>query len=477
MERAVLADQFNLMGITKKQLTEMPEHEFREKLKFLLDSGVLSREEAQHWQINSPQKSAAPEPELKPMKKGLLDEEESGDEWVGLDDEDEQEEPCKATMVSTEAAPKAKKIVTVRSSKSLYWDMAQETATVMNISPGLAAVLLIKYRWKKQRLLDDFVTNNEKPFQYCRLPPCLSKETLVLEESPAGTCEICFCEAEKLYGMGCGHKFCMECWRLYVADRVRAQTQVINCMMDQCPYPLSPLEVERVVPDIGEAYGKVLSDADVEMSGVKVQCIRPNCPFILTLESLGPCNVATCKCGMRMCWLCRQEAHAPLPCSDLQRWGKVANVGRIDALNFLWEEENTKPCPSCHKNIEKNGGCNHMTCPCGYEFCWICGNTWRSKACGGYECTAKGWVDRYVETVVSDERTDKDAAMLVYRYDANLKSQTIEKQQREKVFKHLRNRLSRAGVMTCDEAVKQANHILEVIATARSVLMWSYAYC
>ena len=32
-----------------------------------------------------------------------------------------------------------------------------------------------------------------------------------------------------------------------------------------------------------------------------------------------------------------------------------------------------KKCPSCKVQIEKNGGCNRMTCRCGQMFCWICG--------------------------------------------------------------------------------------------------------
>lgn len=32
-----------------------------------------------------------------------------------------------------------------------------------------------------------------------------------------------------------------------------------------------------------------------------------------------------------------------------------------------------KRCPNCRVNIEKNDGCDHMTCThCGYEFCWFC---------------------------------------------------------------------------------------------------------
>jgi len=29
-----------------------------------------------------------------------------------------------------------------------------------------------------------------------------------------------------------------------------------------------------------------------------------------------------------------------------------------------------KACTNCHTQIEKNGGCDHMTCRCGYEFFW-----------------------------------------------------------------------------------------------------------
>ena len=42
-----------------------------------------------------------------------------------------------------------------------------------------------------------------------------------------------------------------------------------------------------------------------------------------------------------------------------------------------WVEENKDNvsfCPLCRTRIEKNKGCNHMTCGfCKYEFCWACG--------------------------------------------------------------------------------------------------------
>jgi ariadne-1 len=38
-----------------------------------------------------------------------------------------------------------------------------------------------------------------------------------------------------------------------------------------------------------------------------------------------------------------------------------------------WLAKNSKECPKCFSSIEKNGGCNHMTCSrCGFYFCWVC---------------------------------------------------------------------------------------------------------
>lgn len=36
-----------------------------------------------------------------------------------------------------------------------------------------------------------------------------------------------------------------------------------------------------------------------------------------------------------------------------------------------------KRCPNCRINIEKNEGCNHMTCSqCHFQFCWFCKREW-----------------------------------------------------------------------------------------------------
>jgi IBR domain, a half RING-finger domain len=55
--------------------------------------------------------------------------------------------------------------------------------------------------------------------------------------------------------------------------------------------------------------------------------------------------------------------------------------------NALWVAANTKKCPRCSAAIEKDEGCNHMSCrKCRHEFCWICMQDWtlHSNTTGGY---------------------------------------------------------------------------------------------
>ena len=53
-----------------------------------------------------------------------------------------------------------------------------------------------------------------------------------------------------------------------------------------------------------------------------------------------------------------------------------------------WIKVNSKPCPKCGNAINKNGGCMHMTCKCGYEFCWLCLGDYRKhqEETGKYLC-------------------------------------------------------------------------------------------
>ena len=51
---------------------------------------------------------------------------------------------------------------------------------------------------------------------------------------------------------------------------------------------------------------------------------------------------------------------------------------KSDSETAKYIKANTKKCPKCQTPIEKNGGCNHITCRhCRYQWCWLCGQTYK----------------------------------------------------------------------------------------------------
>lgn len=98
-------------------------------------------------------------------------------------------------------------------------------------------------------------------------------------------------------------------------------------------------------------------------------------------------------CSTYFCFLCQKSAHQPIDCELLQQWlDRISNGSEDDSS--VWIKLNTKVCPKCQCNIEKNQGCMHMTCgKCRYEFCWLCLGDYKkhSAETGAYLCNS--WED------------------------------------------------------------------------------------
>lgn len=92
-------------------------------------------------------------------------------------------------------------------------------------------------------------------------------------------------------------------------------------------------------------------------------CIRPGCENVVELKDQSNPFLVCGACGQEFCHKCNSEAHPNQSCEEF-----------IDKLykNYIRAAE-VRHCPQCHALIEKNEGCNHMTCiQCNYQFCWLC---------------------------------------------------------------------------------------------------------
>src|SRR5207244_347985 len=105
-------------------------------------------------------------------------------------------------------------------------------------------------------------------------------------------------------------------------------------------------------------------------------CSAPDCDYEFVVDS-SYIGKIQCRCGRiyESCLQCGHEDHFPLPCDMIKRW--ISTCEEKSSSN--WVSCHTKNCPGCHKPIEKNAGCIHMTCKhegCKKEFCWNCLGDW-----------------------------------------------------------------------------------------------------
>ncbi|KAI1752582.1 hypothetical protein F4782DRAFT_500855 [Xylaria castorea] len=95
-------------------------------------------------------------------------------------------------------------------------------------------------------------------------------------------------------------------------------------------------------------------------------------------KRIGDCSI----CGKRTCKTCRAKSHfGACDKTKIQADGEAE-----DDIYLLAESKGWKRCPNCLNLIQKNGGCNHMTCNCGENFCYLCGEVYGIYGVSSHLC-------------------------------------------------------------------------------------------
>ena len=66
--------------------------------------------------------------------------------------------------------------------------------------------------------------------------------------------------------------------------------------------------------------------------------------------------------------------HEGLTCAQNQ--AEEPEQDEFASLREIAQEQGWKTCPGCKNMVERNRGCNHMTCRCRTEFCYKCGRVY-----------------------------------------------------------------------------------------------------
>lgn len=121
-----------------------------------------------------------------------------------------------------------------------------------------------------------------------------------------------------------------------------------------------------------------MCNTDPNFNYVTIKCCRqdPICELIyIETKSSGP-KLFECSCRMQLCGAgCGKVFHGTSAC----------NISPDEATNQLLASH--KLCPKCRVKVHKYEGCNHITCRCKIEFCYVCVNEYEKDSYGHYMVT------------------------------------------------------------------------------------------
>lgn len=142
-----------------------------------------------------------------------------------------------------------------------------------------------------------------------------------------------------------------------------------------------------------------------------------------------------------------------------------AEVKKDDVEVKEWILKNTKACPKCQVNIQKNGGCMHMTCgKCRYEFCWICMGLWSHR----HQCNRDNEV-----------HPTNQAVIFIRRFvQYNAKHETMKQAFKLDVGQY-RHKMIKGKEMELEAQIIKIDFVstaIEVLLECRRVLMHSYIF-
>lgn len=393
--------------------------------------------------------------------------------------------------------------------KPVMDENVREVVEVLGTPSSAAAVLMREHKWAKERLFQSFFDNPEKTQKKCGvLARCQnaggnndgggkkaaasagSRRTRA-SQAKLKHCEICLdedgFEASEMIGMPCGHEFCETCWYGFVHNALEKGPPCVRetCPQAGCDEVITEEEVARAAPDLLPKFQSYQLRSFVETYGMTRWCPGPGCGQVALAPGSGGVfadagGVAKCnKCETSFCLKCGEEPHAPISCKDLATWQEKC---RNESETANWILANTKPCPKCSSRIEKNQGCNHMTCSgCKHHFCWICMGDWAQHGAntgGYYKCNkfdASG-SDGDDQSDAAKAKRELDRYLHYYkRYHGHSQAQDFAK----KSLKETETRMillqeqNSDTVWTDVEFLKAAN---EQLVECRKVLKYTYAY-
>ena len=213
-------------------------------------------------------------------------------------------------------------------------------------------------------------TINRYVDECCKNLP-MESSLLPFDDQTQMTCGICLCDVDDttdLYRLACcGHIYDKSC----VIQQLKSAEFPLKCATEDCEELfvwrdlqnlLSEKERRKLAVSALDEYAKRNPE-------IVKYCPTADCGMVYRVSTEGR-RFTCCSCLAEICTSCQMQWHSGLTCAMFKSEKLVE--GRLEEW-MKQNPSNRKNCPRCKTPIEKNEGCNHMTCSgCKSHMCWLC---------------------------------------------------------------------------------------------------------
>ncbi len=240
-----------------------------------------------------------------------------------------------------------------------------EGRSMLGDNVDISEAILLKNKWDIEKSQEKYFENMNATLTEAGMLGYDSDliDSRLKASEPIGksiTCCICFCDYDESesFALCCNHWTCKSCFSTYLKTCVESSDVVhTHCPGHKCSSKVcAPVFKSLCSPENYDRYIKFILHDFVDKSKDKRWCPGVGCERICIGNAV---DTVKCECGTQFCFKCCEIEHEPASCEQVINWRAKS---KEEGPNILWIENNTKKCPKCKQNIEKNEGCNHMTC-------------------------------------------------------------------------------------------------------------------
>ncbi|KAF7510716.1 hypothetical protein GJ744_006082 [Endocarpon pusillum] len=196
-------------------------------------------------------------------------------------------------------------------------------------------------------------------------------------EEQLQSCISCGTPTQELQQLSCGHLWGRAC--LIARIELALQGFGLNWPA-RCCQKIDEDEMKSLAPFLGESVVQMYLNKYEEMEtprDQRIYCANPRCSVFLGQREKGAHLDACLECGTSTCLSCgnMEPLHDHDECPS-----ETTRVSHQELIN----SGKLQQCPGCPEVVELREACNHITCLCGTEFCFSCGQFWRTCYCALY---------------------------------------------------------------------------------------------